>query len=177
MERQQGSIWRRRVGPVLATAVISGGAMVATAGAANAASTADFTAGVLSVRGDNADNALTISRNAAGTILINGGAIPVAGGTPTVANTTLIQAFGLGGNDVIALNESNGALPRANLSAAKATTSSPVARVPTWCSARAATTHCSASTAPINFSAATAMTSSLAGTPTTRPSVRAATTG
>jgi len=115
MEREHGSFWRRKVGPVLATAVISGGAMVATEGAANAATVATFSAGTLSVLGDNADNALTISRNAAGTILVNGGAIAVTGGTPTVANTTLIQVFGLGGNDVIALSEVNGALPRANL--------------------------------------------------------------
>ena len=34
---------------------------------------------------------------------------------PTVANTTLIQVFGQGGNDTITLDESNGALPAANL--------------------------------------------------------------
>ena len=61
------------------------------------------------------DNNIAISRNAAGTILINGGAVAVVGGTPTVANTALIQVFGLGGNDVITLDEANGALPRANL--------------------------------------------------------------
>jgi len=115
MERQQGSVWRRRVGPALATAIISGGAMVATAAPAHAATVATFSAGILSVSGDNANNAITISRNAAGAILINGGAISVNGGTPTVANTTLIQVFGLGGNDTITLDESNGALPRANL--------------------------------------------------------------
>ncbi|HMM87689.1 beta strand repeat-containing protein [Bradyrhizobium sp.] len=37
------------------------------------------------------------------------------GGTPTVANTTLIQAFGQDGNDDISLNESFGLLPGANL--------------------------------------------------------------
>ena len=41
--------------------------------------------------------------------------IAVVGGTPTVANTALIQVFGLGGNDTITLNEANGALPQANL--------------------------------------------------------------
>ena len=68
---------------------------------------------MLIVRADSADNAITISRNAAGAILVNGGAVSVAGGTPTVANTTLISVFGLGGNDVITLNEANGALPGA----------------------------------------------------------------
>jgi Ca2+-binding RTX toxin-like protein len=74
-----------------------------------------FTNGVLTVLGDNANNNVTISRNAAGTLLVNGGAVPVAGGTPSVANTSLIQVFGLGGNDVITLDQANGALPRANL--------------------------------------------------------------
>ena len=61
------------------------------------------------------DNSITVSRDAAGRILVNGGAVTVSGGSPSVANTALIQAFGQGGNDVIALNETNGALPRANL--------------------------------------------------------------
>ncbi|HEY6640751.1 hypothetical protein [Povalibacter sp.] len=72
-------------------------------------------AGLLSVTGDSLDNAITFSRDAAGKILVNGGAVSTQGGTPTVANTSLIQAFGLGGNDTITLNEANGALPRANL--------------------------------------------------------------
>ena len=71
--------------------------------------------GVLTVTGDNANNDVTISRDAAGTILVNGGAVHVVGGTPTVANTSVIQAFGLGGDDVITLNEANGALPSALL--------------------------------------------------------------
>jgi Ca2+-binding RTX toxin-like protein len=77
--------------------------------------TATFSAGTLSVIGDNLDNNITISRNAAGTIQVNGGAVAVKGGTPTVANTALIQVFGQGGNDIITLSETNGALPRANL--------------------------------------------------------------
>ena len=71
--------------------------------------------GTLSVFGDTLDNNIVISRNAAGNILVNGGAVAIVGGTPTVANTALIQAFGQGGNDTITLDESNGALPRANL--------------------------------------------------------------
>ena len=43
------------------------------------------------------------------------GAVPIAGGTATVANTTLIQAFGQDGNDTIALDETYGALPNAAL--------------------------------------------------------------
>jgi Ca2+-binding RTX toxin-like protein len=76
---------------------------------------ASSSGGILSVFGDGLDNGATLSRDAAGKILVNGGAVSVAGGTPTVANTSLIQVFGQGGNDTITLNESNGALPRANL--------------------------------------------------------------
>jgi Ca2+-binding RTX toxin-like protein len=71
--------------------------------------------GVLSVYGDSAGNTIEIGRNAAGGILVNSGAVSILGGTPTVANTSLIQAFGLSGDDSISLNETNGALPRANL--------------------------------------------------------------
>jgi Ca2+-binding RTX toxin-like protein len=71
--------------------------------------------GVLSVLGDNHDNNIVVSRDAAGQILINGGAVSVTGGAPTVANTTLIQVFGKAGNDQISLDEANGALPSANL--------------------------------------------------------------
>lgn len=115
MEQQPNRFWRHKVGPLLATALFSGGAMLAAAAPANAASIATFAGGILSVRGDGADNAITVSRNAAGAILVNGGAISVTGGTPTVANTTRIQIFGLGGNDVIGLDETNGALPVAEL--------------------------------------------------------------
>jgi len=71
--------------------------------------------GILSVFGDSLDNSITLSRNAAGNLLVNGGAVAVRGPAPTVANTSLIQVFGQGGNDVITLDETNGALPRANL--------------------------------------------------------------
>jgi Ca2+-binding RTX toxin-like protein len=75
-----------------------------------------FSAGVLSAVGNEQANTIVFSRNAAGTILVNNGAVPVSGGTPAVANTNVITASGLGGNDVITLNETNGALPRAILS-------------------------------------------------------------
>ena len=70
---------------------------------------------MLSVFGDSLDNTITLSRDAAGQILVNGGAVSVVGGQPTVANTTLMQVFGQAGNDTIALDESNGALPAAQL--------------------------------------------------------------
>jgi Ca2+-binding RTX toxin-like protein len=77
--------------------------------------TASFAVGTLSVFGDGLDNNITVSRDAAGKLLVNGGAVKVNGGTATVANTSLIQVFGQAGNDTITLNEANGALPRANL--------------------------------------------------------------
>jgi Ca2+-binding RTX toxin-like protein len=84
---------------------------------ASAAVIASFSAqtGMLSVFGDAQDNTITISRNTAGLILVNGGAVAIAGGAPTVANTARIQVFGLGGNDRIELDEASGALPAANL--------------------------------------------------------------
>ena len=79
--------------------------------------TASFNApaGLLTEFGDALDNTITTSRNAAGNILVNGGAVAVDGGTPTVANTALIQVFGQGGNDVITFDESLGAFPAGNL--------------------------------------------------------------
>src|SRR5262245_39603854 len=62
-------------------------------------------AGVLSVLGDNLDNNIVVSRDAAGNILVNGGEVSVRGGTPTVTNVSLIQVFGEAGNDQIALDE------------------------------------------------------------------------
>ena len=40
--------------------------------------------GLLSINGDGADNVIVVSRNAAGTILVNAGAIPVLFGPATV---------------------------------------------------------------------------------------------
>src|ERR1700759_1425445 len=71
--------------------------------------------GLASGVGDAGSDLITISRNAAGLILVNGGAVAFQGGTPTVANTSLIQVFGQAGNDTITLDESNGALPAAQL--------------------------------------------------------------
>src|SRR5215204_5303814 len=65
--------------------------------------TSTFTpsAGILSTFGDSLNNNITVSRDAAGKLLVNGGAVKVLGGTPTVANTSLIQVFGQAGNDTI----------------------------------------------------------------------------
>src|SRR3954452_1064232 len=108
---------RRRIArQLLAGTAVTAGLFAATSAAqAEAATTATFNNGVLTVLGDNAANTIVVSRDAAGRILVNGGAIAVIGGTPTVANTTRVQVFGQGGNDVLTLSEANGALPAANL--------------------------------------------------------------
>jgi hypothetical protein len=74
------------------------------------------TAGLLSVTGDNAGNTITASRDRAGDILVNGGAVPIDGGQATVGNTTQIEITGQAGNDTIKLDESTGVLPNAKLS-------------------------------------------------------------
>jgi Ca2+-binding RTX toxin-like protein len=112
---RRGRKRRRAVRRLLTGTAVAGGALLAANFHADAATTATFSNGVLSVFGDGAANNLAVSRDAAGRLLVNGGAIPVAGGTPTVANTSLIRVFGQGGNDTITLNEVNGALPRATL--------------------------------------------------------------
>jgi Ca2+-binding RTX toxin-like protein len=107
---------RRRAGRRLLAGIVLGvAAMFAASPPASAATTATFSSGVLSVFGDGAGNSTVISRDAAGRILVNNGAIAVLGGTPTVANTSSIRVFGLGGDDAIRLDEANGALPAANL--------------------------------------------------------------
>lgn len=79
--------------------------------------TASFTpgTGILTVLGDVGNNTIVVSRDAAGRLLVNGGAVPVQGGTATIANTVLIQMFGQDGNDILTLDEANGPLPAANL--------------------------------------------------------------
>jgi Ca2+-binding RTX toxin-like protein len=115
MNARRPTAWRRPAGRLLAGALLSAGILAATSVPANAAATASFSGGQLTVLGDSANNSLAISRDAAGTILVNGGAIAVTGGTPTVANTTLIRVFGQGGQDLVTLTETNGALPAAHL--------------------------------------------------------------
>jgi Ca2+-binding RTX toxin-like protein len=106
---------RRAARRLLAAFLLGTGLAAAIGPPASAASSSTFANGVLSVSGDGAANSVVISRDAAGKILVNNGAVAVIGGSPTVANTSLIQIFGLGDNDTISLNEANGALPQAKL--------------------------------------------------------------
>jgi Ca2+-binding RTX toxin-like protein len=102
--------------------------------------TASFQNGVLTASADGLDNTIVVSRDAAGTILVNNGEVPIAGGTPTVANTSLIRVFGntgtgggiilgaptaadgggiiIGGgfiNNTLVIDETNGPMPAAKL--------------------------------------------------------------
>src|SRR5262245_17314033 len=71
--------------------------------------------GILAVIGNDSDNNLVVSRDAAGALLVNNGAIAVRGPKPTVANTALVQVFGRAGNDSVRMDQTNGALPAADL--------------------------------------------------------------
>jgi Ca2+-binding RTX toxin-like protein len=77
--------------------------------------TVDPITGVLSIFGDGNDDAIITSRDASGNILVNGGTVPISGGTATVANTGQISVSGQGGNDTITVDDRNGAPPAAIL--------------------------------------------------------------
>jgi len=77
--------------------------------------TAVFDGSVLTVTGDDNDNTIIVSRDVAGNILVNGGSVAVTGGVTTVNNTTLIRVLGLGGNDVLTIDDGNGPMPPTNL--------------------------------------------------------------
>jgi Ca2+-binding RTX toxin-like protein len=103
-------------GAVVGAGTIAGFGLPATAApAAVAGVTASFDLDVLTVTGDGLANTITISRYGAGSILVNGGAVPVSGGVPTVANTRTVTVLGKAGPDVISLDETNGPLPKASL--------------------------------------------------------------
>src|SRR6266550_3479139 len=76
---------------------------------------ATFSGGLLTVTGKNKDDEIVVSRDAAGNLLVNDGAVKIKGSTPTVANTTGIAIFGDHGDDTITLDETNGALPSATI--------------------------------------------------------------
>lgn len=72
-------------------------------------------AGLLQVFGDTKGNTIIVSRDADGTLRVNGNTIVDDGVVANVNNTLLISVFGAAGNDRITLDESNGPLPKANL--------------------------------------------------------------
>jgi Ca2+-binding RTX toxin-like protein len=78
--------------------------------------TATSAGGVLTVLGDGNANAITVSRNANGNLLVNNGAVAIIGSSATVSNILSIRVSGLDGNDTLTIDETNGALPKASLS-------------------------------------------------------------
>ena len=77
--------------------------------------TAFFARAVLTVIGDGASNAITVSAAPSGRLLVNSGAVRVVGRSATATNTRQVNIFGGGGNDALALDETNGRLPPAML--------------------------------------------------------------
>src|SRR5688572_25771454 len=78
--------------------------------------TASAAGGVLAVVGDDNGNAITVSRDVAGNLLVNNGAVRILGSPATVAGIQTVRVSGLGGNDNVLLDEANGPLPVADLS-------------------------------------------------------------
>ncbi len=81
----------------------------------SATATFDAANGILIIIGNDQPNLLVVSRTAGGAIQINNGAVAISGGTPTVANTIIIQVFGRADSDILTIDESNGAMPVAYL--------------------------------------------------------------
>src|SRR4051812_44912772 len=77
--------------------------------------TASFNNGTLSIAGDDTQNLIMVSRDVAGTILVNGGALAITGGPATIGNTSLIEVSALGDIDTIQFDDANGALPAATI--------------------------------------------------------------
>ncbi len=110
---------RHRARAAVATGALLGGGLagLVVAAPAGAATTARFAQGqrVLTVFGDSGNNAIVVSRDPAGDIVINGGDVRIRGARATVATVDLVRVFAGAGNDTIALDETNGPLPRAEL--------------------------------------------------------------
>jgi Ca2+-binding RTX toxin-like protein len=98
----------------LAVLALPGASLLITPVAHAAPISAVFTQGVLVVNGDATDNTIVVSRTSSGKLQVNGGAVKVKG-NPTFANTTRVQLFGQGGNDVLRIDELNGPMPPADL--------------------------------------------------------------
>lgn len=98
-------------GAVLGT-VLSGSLLATPANAAEPA-TITLDNGILTIDGDAADNGLIVGRSPAGVISLNG--TPVLGGTATLSTVSLIRMNGGAGNDTLKLDETNGAMPAAEL--------------------------------------------------------------
>jgi Ca2+-binding RTX toxin-like protein len=113
--RNRRSTQRRRAATVTGAAVASLTAALAFAPSASAATRVDEGHGVLIVFGGPRADAITVGRDAAGAIHVTGAAFTIHHARPTVENVRRIVVFGRGGNDRLALDETNGPLPDASL--------------------------------------------------------------
>src|SRR5262249_8340091 len=66
--------------------------------------------GILKILGDAGANTIVVSRDAAGTIFVNNGAVAITGGSATVANVKSISINGGDGNRHNPFDETNGAV-------------------------------------------------------------------
>jgi Ca2+-binding RTX toxin-like protein len=71
--------------------------------------------GVLTVSGTEGADSFVVSATSNGSIVVNGGVVPISGGVPTVANTVRIVMLGRGGDDQLVLDPLGGALPGARI--------------------------------------------------------------
>jgi Ca2+-binding RTX toxin-like protein len=108
---------RRRTVLGAGVAVSSVTLALAVASSASAATVAQFNHGhgVLTILADAGGGTITVSRDAAGAIDVNGGAVAIHGSRATIGNVDRIVVIGRGGNDRITLDETNGPLPNATL--------------------------------------------------------------
>jgi Ca2+-binding RTX toxin-like protein len=106
--------------PPLRRAILTSGAVIATAGPAvlfaapaNAAPTITFTAGVLTINGDAGNNGLAVGQTPAHIVTLNGS--PVLGGTVPVADVQVVRINGGAGDDTLKFDETSGPMPRGEL--------------------------------------------------------------
>ena len=70
---------------------------------------------LLTVVGDAGDNSISVGRDVAGVITINGADVVINGVTVTVANVNKIVIQGGSGSDRLAIDDSNGTMPKATI--------------------------------------------------------------
>ncbi len=71
--------------------------------------------GVLAITGTDGADSFVVSAIANGSIVVNGGAVPISGGVPTLSNTVRIELHGLGGDDQLVISTLGAPLPDAVL--------------------------------------------------------------
>ena len=107
----------RKVVVGTALALVSLTAPLAFTADASAQTTALFVKGrgVLTIYGDDKADGINVSRDRAGAIEVDGGAVDIRGALATVANVDSIVVLGGAGADRIAIDDTNGPLPAARL--------------------------------------------------------------